>query len=327
MTTSADGRTIHFSTAHLPERDRIAIWREVLGRSVLRLDIEPLPEVPFFAEVKLQTSAGFAIASLAASGTRERRTRELVADGNDVYGLALNLSGPFVASHRGRDATLGRGDALLVSSAETGTFTRPILGRSMALAVPRAALTALVPNADDGLGKLIPANREALKLLTAYLGTMKDVDTSTSPALQRAVANHICDLVALAIGASGDAAEFACGRGARAARLAAIKTDIDRSLGNRGLAVSDIALRHGVTPRQVQRLFEAEGSTFSEYLLDRRLDAARRMLGDPRRGSTISAIAFDVGFGDLSYFNRTFRRRYGAAPSEIRAACRETIRP
>jgi AraC-like DNA-binding protein len=33
---------------------------------------------------------------------------------------------------------------------------------------------------------------------------------------------------------------------------------------------------------------------------------------------TISAIAFDAGFGDLSYFNRAFRRHYGETPSAVR---------
>ncbi|WP_456732706.1 helix-turn-helix domain-containing protein [Bradyrhizobium sp. USDA 3364] len=28
----------------------------------------------------------------------------------------------------------------------------------------------------------------------------------------------------------------------------------------------------------------------------------------------MSAVAFEVGFGDLSYLNRAFRRHYGAAP-------------
>ena len=33
----------------------------------------------------------------------------------------------------------------------------------------------------------------------------------------------------------------------------------------------------------------------------------------------ISTIAFDVGFGDLSYFNNSFRRRFGDTPSDVRA--------
>jgi AraC-like DNA-binding protein len=44
------------------------------------------------------------------------------------------------------------------------------------------------------------------------------------------------------------------------------------------------------------------------------------MLTDPRRaGEKISSIAYDCGFGDVSYFNRMFRRSYGAVPSEVRA--------
>ena len=44
------------------------------------------------------------------------------------------------------------------------------------------------------------------------------------------------------------------------------------------------------------------------------------MLADKRYAAwTIGAIAFAAGFGDLSYFHRVFRRRYGATPSEIRA--------
>jgi AraC-like DNA-binding protein len=34
---------------------------------------------------------------------------------------------------------------------------------------------------------------------------------------------------------------------------------------------------------------------------------------------TITAIAFEAGFGDLSYFNRVFCRLYAASPSEVRA--------
>jgi len=45
------------------------------------------------------------------------------------------------------------------------------------------------------------------------------------------------------------------------------------------------------------------------------------MIANPRLAHmAISAIAYEVGFNDLSYFNRTFRRRYDATPSDVRTA-------
>ena len=47
---------------------------------------------------------------------------------------------------------------------------------------------------------------------------------------------------------------------------------------------------------------------------------AHRMLSDPVCASMkISDIALAVGFNDLSYFDRTFRRQFHATPSEVRA--------
>jgi AraC-like DNA-binding protein len=64
--------------------------------------------------------------------------------------------------------------------------------------------------------------------------------------------------------------------------------------------------------------------TFTEFLLDRRLARAHRMLSDPRFAErSITSIAFDVGFGDLSYFDRAFRRRFGETPSDVRENARQ----
>jgi len=74
-----------------------------------------------------------------------------------------------------------------------------------------------------------------------------------------------------------------------------------------------------VTPRYIHKLFAGEGTTFSELVLGRRLAHVHRLLSDPRHAKrAVSSIAFEVGFGDLSYFNRSFRRCYGATPSEVR---------
>jgi AraC-like DNA-binding protein len=195
------------------------------------------------------------------------------------------------------------------------------MARSLNVNVPRQALAALVPKLNDAFMQPIPPDSEALKLLMRYLDILQDGQELASPGLCNAVVNHVHDLLALTLGASRDAAEIANGRGVRAARLGAAKADILKDLSRQGFSVREIARHLGVTPRYVQKLFDSEGMTFSEFLLDQRLTRAHRMLTNPRfHGRSISYIAFEAGFGDLSYFNRSFRRRYSESPSDVRAA-------
>jgi AraC-like DNA-binding protein len=68
-----------------------------------------------------------------------------------------------------------------------------------------------------------------------------------------------------------------------------------------------------------QDLSRLSTSLFSSFVLGQRLSRAHRILSDPHLSDrNISAVVFDVGFGDLSYFNRAFRRRYAATPRDIR---------
>lgn len=99
--------------------------------------------------------------------------------------------------------------------------------------------------------------------------------------------------------------------------------DITANIDDCDLKAADVAQRQRVTARYVHKLFEREGLTFSAFVLDRRLSRAHRLLSEPRLADRmISSVACDVGFGDLSYFNRVFRRRYDATPSEIKRAAK-----
>jgi AraC-like DNA-binding protein len=171
-----------------------------------------------------------------------------------------------------------------------------------------------------GMVKYAHHETSARQLLTSYAQVVEHLSVA-APELRHLVVGHMYDLIALVRNETQDAAETGNGLSAREARLHAIKTDILASLSQHGLTLTEIALRHGVSPRSVQKLFESEGLTFSQFLLDQRLTRAHRMVSDPRfAGRTISTIAYDAGFSDLSHFNRTFRRRFGKSPSKARAA-------
>ena len=128
-------------------------------------------------------------------------------------------------------------------------------------------------------------------------------------------------MIALALGAADDALALAEQRSVRAVRQAAILREIEASLADARLDAEAVARRLGITARYVHILLELSGHTFSAHLLDKRLTRAAELLRDPRQWILkIADVAFQIGFTDLSHFNRTFRRKYGVTPTEMRDA-------
>jgi len=112
--------------------------------------------------------------------------------------------------------------------------------------------------------------------------------------------------------------------GVRAARLNEIKNHILGNLRQHGLSIHAVANRHGISVSYVRQLFAAEDTTFTEFVLQQRLAAADAMLRDPHFADrSVTAIAFEAGFGDVAYFNRIFRRRFGKKPADARLTLRK----
>jgi AraC-like DNA-binding protein len=287
-----------------------------LDHASLRTDIEPLSDAPFEAEATLLGLPDLQAGWCRCTASHWTRAGELVKNGNDDFTLILPLEGAIVRSQRGREVDATAGDAVGILLGEPACI-QSRQHEVMHVIVPRAALSPLVTDVEQASTRLIARGNEALRLLRGYLRTLFETPGIADAALGRLVVAHVQDLVALAIGATRDGRAFALERGVKAARLHAIKVDF---AANPALTLAAIATRQKVTPRYVQMLFEAEGTTFTAYALSWRLANARRLLASPSHVHwTISAIALESGFSDLSYFNRTFRRRYGATPSDVRA--------
>jgi AraC-like DNA-binding protein len=310
----------HFSTDAFSQRERITAWRELVGRSIVNLDIEPLDAGRLRAEATACLLPGLGLIFGYSDAQRCNHPRALIRD-DDLSFMATSAP-RWTASQLGRHPTLGPGEGVLMSNADVGSMTLSA-SRFAAFAVPRAAIAALVPDVGAAIARPIAANNPAFRLLRGYLATANDVQGLTTPELQRLAVTHVYDLLALVLGATRDAVAAAKGRGVRAARLVAAKAFAQQHLQRPDLRAEAVAAHLSVTPRYVHMLFEAEGLSFLEYVLAERIARAHDALhtdGD----RTISAIAFAVGFSDLSHFNRTFRRRFGRTPTEVRADARRT---
>jgi AraC-like DNA-binding protein len=318
-----DLRTFRFSTDAFPERDRVTEWREFLERQIVKIDSSALAENHHLDAIGMALP-GLGVAAMNLGPTRCARTRETMRDGNDNIRLVMlkQSASSAPAAHLGRDLTVEPGSAIVLSNCDFNeiTFTAP-RSRMLALNFSRKALRPLLRDFDDILAHTIPNQVGALRLLANYSEALLGEPALPTHELQQLAIAHIYDLAALAMGATRDAAEIASSRGLAAARLREIKSDIAANLSRGEISVAEIAQRQRVTPRYIQMLFENEGTTFTEFARNARLNRAYRMLRDPRFADrSISTIAFDAGFTDLSYFNRLFRRRFGGTPSDIRAA-------
>ena len=90
---------------------------------------------------------------------------------------------------------------------------------------------------------------------------------------------------------------------------------------HRPIDLEDAAGQADISPFHFLRLFSSVlGVTPHQYLVRSRLRHAARLLADDER--PITDVAYDVGFGDLSNFVRTFHRAAGVSPRRFREASR-----
>lgn len=311
-------RSFRFSSADHPAPKRLEMVREVLGREIMRFEIEPHRDHPLQVDVVVRRLPGISLAINRFSPAFNRHTSEMIDDDDPV--LSIVAEGSCTWQQEGRSAMLLAGQGLLTTRGAPGTLERHAVSRVINLRMARKTLQAQVANLDDALVRPAAINGAVLRLIADYTRLLEERHSLAEPEMRSAVALHLQDLVLLALDARPDAAEVARSRGLRAARLSAIKADIAAHLDRRDLGLDFLTQRHGLSARSIRALFQAENTTFTDFVLERRLHRAHRRLRDPRHvGQAVSEIAFACGFGDLSYFNRAFRRRFGETPSDVRA--------
>ena len=287
-----------------------------------QVHVAPQKHSRFAYDARIAQEPTLAVGSLSVTPSLVTRTRAHAAVGNpyDVLGVVLDTGEVEVRLDGHAPFRYTRGEAFLWRGDEAGSsqYLTPET-RLLNIALPRAALEGGLAHPDQVCGRRLAASPE-LRLLATYATAFLDEYRALEAGSAQTIALQIQDLALLALGANRDTSELARGRGVRAARLASIKADIEAHLLDPDLSVGWVLRRHRISERYLRALFADEACTFGDFVLERRLARAWHRVADPRQHTTpIGVIAAESGFGDPSWFNRAFRRRYGVSPSEARA--------
>jgi len=157
-----------------------------------------------------------------------------------------------------------------VGGGEGNIKESPAGSRFICLQVPKAAIGAAVIDLGGTICRRVEAKTPALRLLRHYVGIFQEGDVAMAPALQHQMVTHIHDLFALTLGATPlwrggrECARRASGAAARDQGRHPRQPRRWRSVRRCHRGARRLPVRY------VQRLFEVEGITFTEFVLAER---------------------------------------------------------
>jgi AraC-like DNA-binding protein len=295
-------------------------WREGICRGFCRLDVGPAEQDYIDCQNEFTRVHSIVIATPKGSSARFARTRDLLDDGCDDLVLISATRGTVPVTQGSNAIDLTAGQMCLTEMNVVGAADLNRGGGFTTARFPRRLLLQVAPSAETWLARPLGHNRALSAMIDRYFRLCNDVAGDLDMLGQKAAAQHLADLVGLLLGTSREQKDLIGQSGLSAARLNLMKADILKNLDKGDLAIESVAKANALSGRQAQRLFASSGTTFSEFVLEQRLLLARQLLLQERsHHRKVSDIAYTAGFNDLSYFHRSFRRRFGITPSDMRA--------
>jgi len=296
-------------------------WKEAVGApGAIALQFEASkPSVSHRAAKRLLTQDGVSVVRCDLSpGTIA--CRPAGGETSTRYAVIIAHSAGLSVSRAGAVRQLKSGDAVFLRSWEPCEIDCKSAFRISLVILSSESLDISEMDIERAVERGIGRHAEGLVLLRRYLPTIeKDAGARRSPEAAALIARHIRDLLVLALTRWPGDFDKNVNLNLLEMRLDAVAAYLEANFRDPSTSVSEAAVALGISPRYVERLLQGTGTTFSERLIELRLDEAYRQLRDVQLSDRgIETIAVSAGFTNASHFSRRFRTRFGYPPSEVR---------
>lgn len=293
--------------------ERVRAWQDVLARLSLP-SARPLNrQENFFGRVScLVSPLGIEMARIDAAA--QEISGRYVRQPDGIW-LAQLLHGDGTLGADDRTSQMQAGDIAYGPVATNSTLMLPNDFSLLYIRLPRLALhPRLLGPAPVRVG-VLPRGNGLRQILAGMLAALAETLDDLTPAQLRPIELSISEFLIGAV--LGDVASNPV-RAASSVRLALfhrICQTIEAELGDPELNLTKVAKQQGISPRNMQKLFELGDQSFGQYLRSRRLERARADLGSPLQAHlSISEICFRWGFNDAAHFSRAFREQFATTP-------------
>ena len=308
------------STRSVGATDRVPYWRDIISTHFGALDLQCSRDgrQPFNARL-VTINLGYIKVSRVSSTAHEviRTQRAIDRSDSDSFLIEVPLRGSGTLVQLGQEALVRPGDFALCDNARPFRYRFQSSFDEVVIEIPRTSLLARNARLDRMAPLLVSGESDMGKLIAPLLHRLGDVPQLVESPVAAQLGSSLVDLVATALGDRMGALERVPDR---VRYLAHARAFIRDHLADDDISPSRTAHAIGISPRYLHALFHDDGCSVSKWIFQCRLDKARVLLVDAaRKDSTITEIAYEVGFKDLAHFSRAFKAEFGVMPSSFRA--------
>ncbi|MFI0088351.1 helix-turn-helix domain-containing protein [Streptomyces bobili] len=303
MTSGMMNAPVRFSTAGLPETDRIARWEEHNAKALIGLRCRSLHDTALDAtEINLQLPTAHLARVVGSPHVVERAKSEIRRVPSDAVACYLTLAGEAFFYHDDGVRLLHPGQ-LLVCDADQPFMRGFSHGlEELAVKIPHTVWRDL--GGPRSLSQPLIIDGAVLTRTFADL---------VAGALRPGAAPDVDEEVLLELLAS-----VATGRAPSlsAVHLSVAKTYIEEHLTDTGLSAARVARGVGISERHLSRVFASGGTSVPRHLLHRRLERAHALLSTGEVAAVAEAAARS-GFASAAHFSHRFKERYGLRATDL----------
>lgn len=314
-------RLIGATTDHLPEREKFNYWNEVICRTVVDLDCRPIQQPHFEASIGGFDAPGLGVYDIHTQAHLVYRGKpEISRLDSDALIINYVTAGTLYSEQDGRAVDLQVGDGAVSDASRPYflRFDRPL--GCVSIKVYKSDLRHRVAGIERITAQSLSRGSSLNTLVFDYMQSMiRSMPTMTGPSALSAT-EVFKELLAASLNEMlrRTPSHLSAYRGAALVR---VKAFVDEHLRETWLDPASVSRGVGLSTRYINKLFEADQSSLGRYIWQRRLDRCALRLRDLAWAqASISTIALEHGFNDLSHFSRAFRERFGRSPRDYRAA-------
>jgi len=296
--------------------EQLRAWGECVNRTLVNLDFSA-EDSAFSGSYHYMVTQDCVAARLFGTAHRTSRPQRKLREVENDFVLLVHLkSGGAEVCHRGFNGAVPEGAFIAFDSGKPHDLRMNDRFDHLVLRMSKARFLSLHPAISSMLERPIDGgsmeSRAAAGILDMIV-TLGGAMPSTIATMSETVVRLLGDWIAKGMDQEG-------GRVIRHDLLSRrIVRCLDENFTDPEYSSARLAQAVGISRRYVDSIFAEMDNSFGRALLEKRLERCHLLLSDPAfRQRSITDIAFETGFNNLSHFSKKFRERFGVSPRSIR---------